>query len=361
MWKVLRTTVSQFQIQAKAKNVTLSFGMESSATDDARESAAEETVNNKAAAAATDVEAAVTEQPPDLGHLKVVGDDVRLGQVLRNLISNALKFTPESGCVDVRASHLPNGLLEAKTLSFPEEKGGVVLMPPRGGSVRITVKDTGAGMSPDQLAMLFHEGVQFDANKLQAGGGSGLGLFIAKGIIEQHGGTVRADSQGQGLGSTFTVELPLYIFPVEQRLTGERASERDTSSLPDDAQSADLRTMSRTILVVDDALMNRKILIRLLERQGHTCHPATNGLEAVEMYKAGPTLFDTILMDYEMPIMDGPTATQQLRDLGCQAHIIGVTGNVLADDVAYFKSHGADHVLPKPVDLSRLRDCWASR
>ena len=355
MWKVLRTTVSQFQIQAKAKNVTLSFGMEPAS--DARESAGEIIVNKAAAAAAaTDVEAAVTEQP-DLGHLKLVGDDVRLGQVLRNLISNALKFTPESGCVEVRASHLPHGLPKAKTLSFPEEKA--VLLPPRGGSVRITVKDTGAGMSPDQLAMLFHEGVQFDANKLQAGGGSGLGLFIAKGIIEQHGGTVRADSQGQGLGSTFTVELPLYSFPVERLVTGE-ASERDTSSLPDDAQSADLRTMPRSILVVDDALMNRKILIRLLERQGHTCHPATNGLEAVEMYKTDPT-FDTILMDYEMPVMDGPTATQQLRDLGCQAHIIGVTGNVLADDVAYFKSHGADHVLPKPVDLSRLRDCWASR
>lgn len=127
------------------------------------------------------------------------------------MLSNALKFTPEGGAVQITAVYAPGGL--SKSDPVKNEDGKLACMHPRAGSVRVIVKDTGAGLTPEQLALLFSEGVQFDANKLQAGGGSGLGLFITKGLVQQHGGTIEATSEGPGLGAAFTVELPLYEFP----------------------------------------------------------------------------------------------------------------------------------------------------
>jgi len=106
------------------------------------------------------------------------------------------------------------------------------------------------------------------------------------------------------------------------------------------------------------------MLVRLLERAGHTCVVANNGQEAIDAYlanlnavqeDASESVFDTILMDNCMPVMDGPAATKQLREMGCKAHIIGVTGNVLAEDVAHFKSCGAEQILPKPVNFRPLK------
>ena len=125
---------------------------------------------------------------------------------------------------------------------------------------------------------------------------------------------------------------------------------------------------SHHVLVVDDALLNRKMLIRLLERAGHQCSSAANGREAIAVYDEDRAMFaqdpenhrsvNCVLMDYEMPIMNGPDATKALREKGCTARIIGVSGNVLEEDVAYFKSMGAEDVLAKPVNLSLLEDCW---
>lgn len=121
------------------------------------------------------------------------------------------------------------------------------------------------------------------------------------------------------------------------------------------------------ILVVDDVLSNTKMLVRLLERAGHKCVVATNGQEAIDeymtnkdAYEAGDTNFqiDTILMDYEMPKLNGPDATKRLRDMGCKVFIFGVTGNVLAEDVSMFKNSGADQVLPKPTRLAAIEAAW---
>jgi CheY-like chemotaxis protein len=199
----------------------------------------------------------------------------------------------------------------------------------------------------------------------QSGGGSGLGLLISKGLVEQHGGTIAIDSAGPGLGATATIELPLYQFPEAERAKPIKPSDvrGDAEVLSD---STEIKS-TRRVLVVDDALPNRKMLVRLLERAGHTCMSACNGEEAVRMFKEDRDAteadfrhapIDTILMDYEMPVLNGPDATKRLREMGCTALVIGVTGNVLAEDVAYFKSMGATAVLAKPVQVSLLDDYW---
>jgi CheY-like chemotaxis protein len=120
-------------------------------------------------------------------------------------------------------------------------------------------------------------------------------------------------------------------------------------------------------LVVDDANLNRKLLVRLLDRTGRICASAGDGQEAIRAFEADQIKaatdprhypIDTILMECEMPILNGPDATKRPREMGCNAFAVGVTGNVLADDVAYFKSMGADAVLPKPVNVAMIEECW---
>jgi signal transduction histidine kinase/CheY-like chemotaxis protein len=116
---------------------------------------------------------------------------------------------------------------------------------------------------------------------------------------------------------------------------------------------------NKRILVVDDAPSNRKMLVRVLARSGHVCDQAQDGQVAVDMVKkVSDGGYDMILMDFEMPVMNGPTATRVLREMGCLCPIVGVTGNVLVADVDYFLSQGADAVLPKPLQLSALEEVW---
>jgi two-component system, sensor histidine kinase len=203
----------------------------------------------------------------------------------------------------------------------------------------------------------------------QGGGGSGLGLCITKSLIEQHGGSIVVDSPGPGLGATVTVELPLYRFPEAKRSASTQtvSTSADTIRLAQTGSFPSSPKTSHVVLVVDDSLSNRKMLVRLLERSGHKCISACNGQEAITMFTADKeaslldpthTPIDTILMDYEMPVMNGPEATRILRDNGCVAWIIGVTGNVLTEDIAFFKKMGADDVLPKPVQLTLLDEYW---
>mmetsp|Transcript_14807 Transcript_14807/g.21853 ORF Transcript_14807/g.21853 Transcript_14807/m.21853 type:complete len:515 (-) Transcript_14807:150-1694(-) len=201
IWTLVQKVVKSFQIQASNKKVSLDLIIDRGDCD-----------------------------------LRVIGDDIRLTQVLRNIISNALKFTPAEGNVKVTAKYLPNGLPDAKPVQLSSSDISQLYLNPRFGSVVISVQDNGEGLSEDQLSELFKEGVQvsrfffrtvcaffclltdsflfnyvqFNVNKLQHGGGSGLGLSIAKGIVEKHSGTIAATSEGLGQGTTFIVELPLH-------------------------------------------------------------------------------------------------------------------------------------------------------
>jgi CheY-like chemotaxis protein len=256
------------------------------------------------------------------------------------------------------------------------------------GSVLISVKDTGVGLYEHQLSEVFGEGVQFDANKLQHGGGSGLGLFITKNLVLQHGGTIQANSDGPGLGSVFLVELPLYQrhestaeidssdqCGVDRISPGEGNEVSEThSTLPvrlemikEDHRIEKIR--HRRVLVVEDILSNSKMLVRLLDRAGHSAVAVMNGQEAIDAIANDMALsadleqqhqpYDTVLMDYEMrkfvllfppgragpicivwhltrclvgfhdtfvAIMNGPDATKMLREMGFRGLCLELLG-----------------------------------
>jgi signal transduction histidine kinase len=362
IWDLVERTVNQFRIQAVNKEINFELHLDK---PQEQENDGINHFKDEETGASTSLSS-----PGDLSdRWNVIGDDVRLSQVIRNVISNALKFTHTNGTIQVTVLHLVDGLPNAKPLVLEGEHVGHY---PRSGSIQIRVQDSGVGLSKEQLQQLFSEGVQFDANQLQHGGGSGLGLSIAKGIVEQHNGIIRAESKGQGHGTCFIIELPLFEFTSEE--LEKRSDEINKLSMSQTVITSDSSETSeefvprsRRILVAEDAESSRKMLIRLLERAGHTCVPAADGQEAVDAVKADMQRmkenpnnkpFDTIFMDFEMPILNGPDATKVIRQLGFTNTIVGVTGNLLAEDVEYFKSHGADDILGKPVSLAKLNAYW---
>lgn len=345
IWELVEKTVMEFKVPAASKRVHLrvAFGEETRTAPRAQY------------------------LPPDIKKLSVAGDPVRLSQVVRNLMSNALKFTPPDGSIRVQAIYVPTTMDSAE--EHFELQEGQMFTGYNKGNLHIRVIDTGAGMSPDQVEKLFQDGVQFNANELQAGGGSGLGLYIAKGIVMQHEGTLEATSDGLGQGTTFEMILPLWditsdgndeIYDVE---LGAPYYDDEGTVTPTDAPSIRMPKSKLKVLVVDDIKSNRKLLRRILENKGHECHEAVDGVECMELIKAteGEEIpYDSILLDYEMPRMDGPTCAKEIRCtmLHDDINIIGVTGNVLPEDVQFFKKCGANDVLAKPVKIKELTAMW---
>ena len=272
----------------------------------------------------------------------------------------------------------PAGLPHASVPSVPEDKRDLLELP-RAGSVQVRVTDSGVGLSPEQLSQICSEGVQFNANQLQAGQGSGLGLFISKGLAVQHGGGLSVASEGLGKGAAFTLELPVHIkasspsaallslrdvppikfsSPHHCHTCSIVETESDTQPVTSSERTRRLSQVKR-ILVIDDAESNRKMLMRLLKARGYLCEQAEDGQRGIELYQAlcerGEAV-NVIVMDYEMPVMDGPTATKKLRELGCTCLIVGVTGNLLPEDVDHFKRQGANAVLGKPLDIAAFEE-----
>ena len=313
IWKLIEQTVAEFKLPLGSKMINLSFQL-------------------------PDLTQEVLDQ-------KVVGDSIRLTQALRNLISNALKFTPEGGDIFIDAYWQPSPY-EYKPREFLV-KGHETIKAKRSGNLLVSVKDTGAGMTRDQLKELFGQGVQFNVNELQHGNGSGLGLYITKGIVNQHEGKLVCDSEGLGKGTTFTMKLPMYDLPkreVTQHGEGDQVDENFVDN-------------KLRVLIVDDAVSNRKLLSRLLKNKGHTVDQAEDGDIAVDMVVESDQAYkpyDLVLMDYEMPTMTGPEAASEIRKMGSDVFIVGVTGNLLPEDIDYFRCSGADAVLPKPFKISEL-------
>ena len=283
------------------------------------------------------------------------------------------QFTPVGGTITIRAYRTLSAGKSNVFKKFDLSNGQSASLR-EAGFLEVSVQDSGAGMSPDQLKKLFGDGIQFNKNELQSGGGSGIGLFLSKGIVEQHGGNLWATSPGLGKGTTFHLRLPLYQSPNGAEMwSNRRSSGLDTSSshtVPacstfkladlDEALSGEQRTFR--ILVVDDSSSNRKLLCRLLEHKGHVCTQAENGQVAVDLVRNAiendTKPFDTILLDYLMPVMNGPTAARALREMGCESFIVAVTGNVLPEDIDYFEKCGANAVLAKPFQMKKLQELW---
>ena len=285
-------------------------------------------------------------------------------------------------------------------------KSGEDISLARHGSVLLQVVDTGAGLSSERQQNLNRKGVQFNVSELQSEQGSGLGLYITRAIIKEHGGYLKVASDGLGRGATFTCSLPLYHrnenATENATLTGQSpgtyaigASSGPSSQnelIADDnaisftsppsifpqelkpirALPQELKPIRELgspvngnplhVLVVDDVTSNRRLLKRLVTNHGHSAEEAIDGQDAVNkvadaIHDGYP--FDTILMDYEMPRMSGPEAAKFIREaLHSDTFIVGVTGNVLAEDIEHFTSCGANAVLPKPIQMYRLEQLW---
>ncbi len=251
------------------------------------------------------------ELPPVLGV-----DPTRLRQVILNLVGNAVKFTP-SGEVVVGAGWA-------------------------NGRLTLTVRDTGIGIRPDQLERIFQPFVQADAGTTRRFGGTGLGLAIVHRLVDAQGGAVTVES-AEGVGSTFTVILPA-------PLTGDSV----TPSPPRTTVKVDASLEGLSVLLAEDNPINEKVALRLLESLGAgPIAVAHDGNEAIEL--AQGTRFDVVLMDIQMPGVDGLEATKQLRARhGAALPIVAMTANAMPEDRARARDAGCDDFLAKPVRLNEL-------
>jgi CheY-like chemotaxis protein len=264
----------------------------------------------------------------------LVGDPLRIGQILNNLLSNSIKFTQE-GSVAIRC-------------------WGETSEDDKTAAIRVSVTDTGIGMSQAVLDMLFQPFTQADASISRRFGGTGLGLAISKRIIELMEGDIWGESkEGQGSTFSFFVKLPL----ADQELDPQ-----DASSLAAAFENLDLKT--RRILVAEDNLINQFVLQEMLEPTGVQIVLANNGQEALDAVQAGS--FDLVLMDMQMPVMGGLEATLRIRELPTAQSlpIIAVTANAMEADKDKGLAIGMNAYLTKPIDpaeLLRVLRVWLDR
>jgi len=247
----------------------------------------------------------------------ITGDPIRLRQVLLNLLSNALKFT-DSGGVTVRVSI------------------------PVAGEIRISVEDTGIGISASKLAVVFDPFRQADGSIARRYGGTGLGLAISSRLVQLMGGHIGVSSE-PGKGSMFTVHLPC------------RETTPPTASTP--AAPAQTRS-SLHILLVEDNIINQRVATRVLERAGYRITPAGNGREGLEKWRAAS--YDAILMDVQMPEMDGYEAVRFIREAeraaAIHTPIIAMTAHAMVGDREACLEAGMDDYIQKPFDPAGLVD-----
>ncbi|MBQ0933396.1 response regulator [Ideonella sp. 4Y16] len=257
----------------------------------------------------------------------VSGDPTRLRQVMTNLLGNALKFTP-SGTVTLRAC---------------------TVAPPDGDArpwLQVSVQDTGIGMTPEQLGQLFQRFSQADSSTTRRFGGSGLGLVICRHLVVLMGGTIHAESQ-PGQGSRFWFEVPL---ARAERPAGEAAAVADPAGGADASAPRPAR-----VLVVEDNAVNCMVVQAMLERMGMSVVLASDGAQAVAAVQSQAV--DLVLMDCQMPVMDGYEATRRIRTTDsprARVPIIALTAHALAEDRDRCEAAGMDDYLPKPVTAEAL-------
>ncbi|MBX7535166.1 PAS domain S-box protein [Qipengyuania sp. GH1] len=258
----------------------------------------------------------------------IVGDSLRLRQIVLNLLGNAVKFTHE-GSISLSADIASAGPTK---------------------SLRIEVADTGIGIPADRLDAVFQSFSQAETTTARKYGGSGLGLTISHNLAKLMGGSITVESK-EGEGTTFTVVLPL----VE-------AKAPMLNQLGDEAVSAIPANMSARVLVAEDNDINQELIKAMAQRIGLDVDIAVNGQEAIDLVKAARadgTPYDMVLMDVQMPIVDGLEATRRLRAEKIDADelpIIALTANAYAEDIEACLAAGMQAHLTKPLKLKGLRD-----
>ena len=255
---------------------------------------------------------------------KIISDPTRLKQIIFNLCGNALKFT-EQGGITVAMSYLE----ETRQL-------------------KIQVIDTGIGMSEEELGRLFKPFSQADSSTTRKYGGTGLGLCISRQLSQKLGGDVAVTSE-KGKGTTF--EFTIGVGDIDNLQMATRLEDMQVEAIDENVRIVP-NTVSGHVLVVEDSPDNQDLIAKYLIKAGATVEVVDNGLMAVQ--KALTDSYDLILMDVQMPIMDGLTATKKLRGEGYKQPIVNITANAMKEDKDKCMEAGADDYLTKPVDVSRF-------
>ncbi len=290
----------------------------------------------------------------ELNHSRLLGDAARIRQVLLNLLSNAVKYTPENGHIYLRAQEVSGHMDGYCSFAF-------------------SVEDDGIGMSKEFIEQVFVPFSRAEDPVVQNVQGTGLGMSIAQGIVAAMRGNIQVESE-LGKGSRFVVTLNLKALDEDLVNLDYGAVEGTGYTESDAAENIrfveDLRTVAElhkedqcqakgTLLLVEDNELNMEIACTLLRQSGYVVHTAANGLDALNMFRESqPGIYDAILMDLQMPVMDGCHAAREIRSCGHaqseQIPIIALTANAFAEDITKALAAGMNDHISKPIDFPRL-------
>lgn len=264
----------------------------------------------------------------------LIGDGARIAQMLLNLLNNAVKFTQDGG-IRVTLQH-------------------------KDGTTVWSVADTGCGIPSDQVSRLFNRFEQIDDSSTRKSAGTGLGLAITKELTDLFDGTIDVEST-EGEGATFTLSLPLDR-PLQPKRALDKmpadleAGKKDTASANSSAPS--FAKYNLRALVAEDNDVNQILIKKILEKLGIDFTIVENGVQAVSAAKGAKTPYDIIFMDVQMPVMDGVTATREIRSsLHTPPPIVAITANTLDTDLLTYEQAGMVDFVGKPINMDKLYKC----
>lgn len=249
-----------------------------------------------------------------------MGSPIHVKRVLMNVLSNAIKYNRDNGFIYISYRELES-----------KEPSHVI--------IEFICRDTGIGMSKEFQDKIFEPFAQEHMGSRSKYVGTGLGMPIAKSLVEKMGGTIEFTSQ-EGVGSQFVIRIP---FKIDEEHKNERVKESASASIE-----------GLNVLLVEDNELNMEIARFIIENEGAKVTCVTNGKEAVDIYKKSPEFFDIILMDIMMPEMDGLQATQFIRSFDQDIPIVAMTANAFTEDKIKAKKAGMNAHLSKPLDRDRL-------